>query len=561
MAIISNIDSVNIQNNTNPERDTAVRRTDTGALAARVAEGTRNVNDALLSLVKGQTLRGEVTDLQNDSVKILLSNGKTLSATLKNISTLSIGDNAQFRVVSATASNVSLKLEGNPVRNTLLSTINRALTAAGLAMTERNSEAVRELLTAGLAIKREAIFQILAASNDHPSASFQTLARLMQMELPLTNENVNLMERYNNNELSLRDAVADLTGRVTEALTGAPDAALRGELVDLLRNFGTVQNDNVPAQTGVAQPPENNGSVGNAPLSSYADDAQISALRNTLSGILGTDAGISADTSLNDILAGLVRGGPEPEEAAALNGVGQGQNETTSSNIITSETLAGNAGFAELSATPEFAAVISSALTKHWSLSPTELMNGPGGPEELTGLVQAESENVNRILRSFEDSVGRQTAGKEESGAAVRNSIDFAGLVNEIYPYIQIPVELRGSTVHSELFVYAKKKGGPLNREDRISVMLHLDMDALGPLDVRVEMDRSNINAKFFVNDEISERLINENIGMLDKALADKGYIFTGEVNAVEKGRNPLEDFLVGYDPKQLKRFSLDVRA
>lgn len=628
MAAIKGIDSYKLQTNHRPVQDSSLSGSagSSGSSAVSHVKNPEEVkNNVLLSLVKGQTVKGEVTDLLNNNVKLLLSDGRTLSATLKNISTLSIGDTASFKVLSATNANIALKLEGNPVRNTLLSTITRALSAAGLQINDKNSEAVSELMRAGLPIKASSVLGIIEASGNHPNASFQTLARLTQLELPITAENVALVEAYNNHELSIQDSVTGLSDRVytafTETLNGAGSAsaaAVQGgadTVAGAAAALGTADATGIAGAAGALGNADAAGIGGASGLFGAADTAETvgtegapgtvndtgtagaagASGENGTAGagtgnfgaannINSTDSSAAMRTQLFNTILGLGDGstGTMPlsgflseNQLSALNnmlaGVGTANgvlleiNQNMSLNdlaaMLGADNPAGSAAFNAASATPEFAAAVSTVLERHWSLSPAELLEGKNRPEELAKQILRESENVSRVLKAFEDSIGKQASEKQGASSEARSAVDFAGLVNEIYPYVQIPVELRGGTVHSELFVYRKKNGGPLNKEDKISVMIHLDMEALGPLDVRVEMNRENISTKFFVNDAVSEKLINDNLPLLDKALSDKGYIFSGEVDGARVGRNPLEDFIIGHDSGQVKRYTFDIRT
>ena len=55
------------------------------------------------------------------------------------------------------------------------------------------------------------------------------------------------------------------------------------------------------------------------------------------------------------------------------------------------------------------------------------------------------------------------------------------GQINQTYAYIQLPLHLRqGEHKTGELFVYTNKKN-LAGRDGRVSALLHLDMEHLGP--------------------------------------------------------------------------------
>ncbi len=541
------------------------------------------------TLIPGQLVQGEVIDLRQNEVKLLLNSSDTLAATLKDIHSLSIGDRALFKVLTANNTNISLRLMNTAKADNLTNTVEKALTSAGLPVTERNASAVEELLTARMSIDKQSIYKLLQHSSEHKDASMQTLVRLLQLGLPVDELHVQSMEAYNRYENRLLPLLDNLQNNITDilnnsALNSTERFDINSSLLKLLSDYTDI------AQSAVT-------------LSAYLPESQANSLLEVIrsyiqvhpdtAAFLSADKPISdSDTSgLNTSNSDIIFDALKSDVAITdTNKAYVSASDTLTSNMLTSDmpisdlislvrelitnehkqltqaNQSGSPATAEnnlntlLSAMPEYHSLITSLLESRWSVSPKQLMADNHSPEKLLERLEREAD----IFKTFERYSDHTPKDSSAAGSneGIRGNISFIQSLNEVFPYIQLPIQLKGQTVHSELFVYARKKQHGTPSSDEVSVMLHLDMESLGPLDVRIEMSKANISTKFYVNDALSEQLINENLPLLDKALAAKGYILTPEVFNHIKGRNPLEEFLASDFPdNEIKRYTFDIRA
>jgi flagellar hook-length control protein FliK len=146
----------------------------------------------------------------------------------------------------------------------------------------------------------------------------------------------------------------------------------------------------------------------------------------------------------------------------------------------------------------------------------------------------------------------------------MKSNIDFMKTLNETFGYMQLPLKLQNQNTHGDLYVYTKKDSLKQNR-DQISLLLHLEMEYLGVLDVKLEKDKNNINANFKLDNEDSRELISRNTHILQDSLNEKGYTCQIQVQPLEQPENPVQDFLntkvTTAATKEMKRFSFDIRA
>ena len=101
--------------------------------------------------------------------------------------------------------------------------------------------------------------------------------------------------------------------------------------------------------------------------------------------------------------------------------------------------------------------------------------------------------------------------------------------INNQMIYAQMPLKLSNQNANSELFVYADKRK-LAQKSDGISVMLHLDMEHLGMTDIKVTLTGSNVNARFYLNDQECVDIVAENLNQLESRLLERGFSLSNEV-------------------------------
>ena len=94
---------------------------------------------------------------------------------------------------------------------------------------------------------------------------------------------------------------------------------------------------------------------------------------------------------------------------------------------------------------------------------------------------------------------------------------------------------------HGELYVF-KKGRNKTDPGDTKSVLLHLDMDSLGPTDIHMELKTGFLKLRFYCTDEASKTLLSENFSGLEEVLNAKGFSISSEFNIrTEDTRNMVE--------------------
>lgn len=166
----------------------------------------------------------------------------------------------------------------------------------------------------------------------------------------------------------------------------------------------------------------------------------------------------------------------------------------------------------------EFKEIMTNWLKDSWMLKPQDVAD-PGKVQELYRRLDRQLKSLAQTLEN-----GGQSAGT--AFRAVTNlsqNVDFLNQVNQMYAYVQIPLRLRQGDTNGELYVYTNKKNLAA-REGRVSALLHLDMEHIGPLDVYVSMESSKVNTKFYVQDEEMLDFLGAHMDILTDRLRERGY-------------------------------------
>lgn len=172
------------------------------------------------------------------------------------------------------------------------------------------------------------------------------------------------------------------------------------------------------------------------------------------------------------------------------------------------------------------------------------------------------------ILKNLDPSQKILTHGllqpEKQSLDSMQENLQFMKAMNQMFTYFQLPLKLQDQTVHGELYVYTKKKERKMNPQD-INVLLHLDLEHLGPLDIQINLKAQQVHAKFYLENEDTLKFLRTNIFLLENALLEKGFLCQTEFTKKNTELASLENFISsnGTDTQQsnLNRYSFDIRV
>lgn len=215
----------------------------------------------------------------------------------------------------------------------------------------------------------------------------------------------------------------------------------------------------------------------------------------------------------------------------------------------------------QLFQTDAFQKLFTQSLMENFTVTPAQLSKN-GELDSFYRKMESQMDSFEKLINStLSGDDSRQLSGQAHD---MQSNIDFMKSLNEAFGYMQLPLKLQNQNAHGDLYVYTKKEKLKKN-PDKISLLLHLEMDHLGTLDIRLEKDKQNIDANFMLDNQDSIRLLERNTHMLQDSLHENGYTCNIRIQPQDKTETPVQDFLntkiTTASTREMKRFSFDIRA
>jgi flagellar hook-length control protein FliK len=209
----------------------------------------------------------------------------------------------------------------------------------------------------------------------------------------------------------------------------------------------------------------------------------------------------------------------------------------------------------------EMQTILRSVAEEQWTVKPQELTE--------KDRMNAFYEKLDHQLSQMSDAVKAAGLGQtafSASAAQVQGNIEFMNQVNQLYTYVQIPLQMAGGHTNGELYVYTNGKRH-VDPDEELTAFLHLDMEHLGSTDVSVRMKGKQVRTNFYLSDDEAFRLVEEHLPTLQKRLEEKGYNCKLQVlGERETDLSSEERFgqMIGKQPTSrgiLQRYSFDMKA
>lgn len=647
MAIESNIIHNNPSSPSGSGNISASRHTNTPAGSGTLSSGA--------PVEEGQIMRGEITDIRGKDITVSLNDNRTITARVKDISNLYIGQTTAFRVTSVTSRLITLESLLGEINNQENLAIRKALDAAELPPTERNVNIVQELLTNRMPVNKETLMDMIKQFASLNDVSVRTIVLMNKYNIPTTQEMASQFELYSNDNGSLLqdiDSVSEGIPALLEELSAnaeaAPVATFGNKLMSILSEHITnnpkphlsmdVSTMTAPErnelvhyinEAAASLPSElidgdrlttitaaiTNGTASVTEVKEYmlfldnsikdnvstseTSDTSDNTTNNASSDSAGNTAAVTTDSE----------GSPLPSLPPAYNklAVSAGYIEFNNNSlvsfmdsdmrseladsirqIIPSDNIIRDVISGNISAEELFIA-INDNLRNSVKASASLFASSPfmdlfkrviQDSWTLTGRELKSTDNITEYYRQLADQLMKTTEliKANLSGTASQNitaqtsnmsdNINFMNELNNMFQFMQLPIKLQDQTIHSDLYVYTKKE--ELRRHpDKISVLLRLDFEHLGHLDINITKEKGRIDSTFTCPDNNTAELLNNNMDMLIDTMASNGYIFSARVTKSDKDNNPFNLLLEqsgspdGRIPSAgtVNRYAFDLRA
>ena len=567
-----------------------------------------------ISLEKNHVIRGLVTDLRPGEVSIRLANKQAVIAHLEGNNEVSIGDVASFKIVENKDGELTLVKLNSSVSAEELA-IYKALEEANLPVNTVNVDIVRELLYHKLPINKESINMILKLSMQFKDAQVSTLVYLTKNGLPLEEGFIETFEQYRSfgNRLydNIKSAKDSFLAFVSQTATNESDGPLLSfskQLFDFLgieKNASNMTNQSFSSihanadsmvtftakeQTQLVQlfsqydmPEEFIQSIKNntanlrdivhhitqaLTTAATSHPEQIEAFKtpvifdimeqygnfqqsnNEIASFLPTNERMFLLDVMQDFPLSI------SDAAAIANGeISNTELLSLISNFVEPEYTK---NLRKLLDSKPFSKLISRQMDADFCLTPDKLKE-KDGVENYYSSVLDKMKQMKALASS--QTIATNANAVLDQAEGVKASFDFMKTFNQLFTYVQLPVKLTNQITHGDLYVYTNKeklKAGT----NQISVLLHLDMDNLGPLDIHLSLTNSTIQGKFYVSDKETKTLLSKHEEDLKTPLSQMGYQLNLEFFQQTKEVDILKD-LIEQNTKAtpIKRYSFDIRA
>lgn len=587
-----------------------------GSASAGIHTQTRTYRSGnnTLTLREGQTLKGVVSDVHGNEITLSMEDGSSFTGKLPDANQYSIGQKAAFQIISLSDNTIYMKATTGAYLLDMEDTVEQALEEAGLPKSTRNLDVVRSLLQNKQSISRQNIMSSIQLCAKYPEADVNSVITMNRLGMPMSQASVKQFENYQNqtHQLlykmeSLGNSIGDMLNSIgtqvprlakevgtqlltlalesnptpeeqqlAETLVTQPDTEnVDGETMEDI----TTKEDDTPVHSEelteelLGEPPKETQTESTGPFARMRQLFNAITDSNAAARNAMTTSGMAEDfrTPFIHEQTGFILSPEERTEFAKelseyplsdelKQGIADG---TLTARKFLSEIKEAFPNMsdeqaAKLLSGKAFQTITKGQFINNWTISPEHLKD-EGSLNEVYDKMSSQF----KVLSHFSEQVlGKDVFSQvSESASDMNDNLDFMKTLNETFQYIQLPLKLQNQNAHGDLYVMTKKES--LKKDpNNLKVLLHLDMDNLGTLDIHISKENSAVSTKFYVSTEDTLHLLERNINLLSEAIHLQGYGFQSELMMKEKNMDVVNDFVSAEAPVgDMKRYNFDLRA
>lgn len=269
---------------------------------------------------------------------------------------------------------------------------------------------------------------------------------------------------------------------------------------------------------------ENQAPQQGVPLSTLLSESEINELNNLQSRLFGKEAAATSDADSTQVLK----------------------------NIYENINNLSEAELKELFMSEPYRKLVGKALGEKFTLNVDDI--------DSADSINDYYKETFKALSKLQEMVGKDSAMADKLSKPMDN-MKFMDTLNNVFPYIQLPLKLNEGNTHGELYVFKKGRNNA-DPGDSKSVLLHLDMDSLGPTDVHMELKSGFLKLRFYCENELSKNILSDHFGELETALTGKNFQVTSEFNVrTVETRHMVEALSGGSGSMPEFKYNFDIRA
>lgn len=547
-----------IRNISSQNQATGGRIVNNGSMAGNVPV-TRAVSSSMLAnMEKGTVFSGDIIDVRNSFIKILLDGNQTITAKAGDNSNLNIGDYIRFMIKDNTGDQILIKALN--VDNSHTNPLIMALKSANIPVTEDNMNMISEMMRNEMPIDANSVNEMYKNISMFEKSNPKTIVNLVRHEIPLNETNIAGYEKYINYEHRLNYELSSIVDDIPKALDSVSqkDASaaknIFNEIINNLPDFVEVQgNIDIAADENI--------------FKFINDEAGIVLPDKSLSNEVVTDNSIGVDLSneaVTDNSVGVDNSAAETSanellENTALNG----NNIPNKEFLLKLSNDLNDNQFSALLKNEKVLKYIKAGILKEFSIDVNKLnSNGEEFKDNIKTLYEKLENKIRQLEADFKN-YPKEAANLLEKTNGLKQNLSFMNEINQMASYVQLPLKFSESTNHGDLYVY-NKNHGKLADKEVLTAFMHLDMDNLGATDVDIKLENERLSTNFSLADDLSAKIVEEHLSELKERLTLAGYnvSINVKVEKTTEEKNPFEKVLEMDRPKMsIKRFSFDVRA
>lgn len=526
--------------------------TETGMTEGNAAleQSLRNGMETIMSKGQGQTVAGEVLKLLGEEVLLSIGKNQVLKAQVDGGMMPQPGQLLTFQIKNNSGNKILL----SPLFENTSSDPNvlKALREAGLPQNGNMAGMVRAMMQEGLPIDRQSLYQMNRLMGANPQTPVETLSRMQKLQIPVTAENIQQFEHYQNLEHQLLSSITDLTegfGQSIGQMLGTQDPEKGISFFEnILKIFSGQENAGGEEISGFTDGDDQTVVQQNGEKSeNQTVQENGKELRETLSE--GELQNLSRSYRQAGAPASLVK------EILTGNITGKQLFEQTQ-GLLTQEQLPEKEKLLSVMEGREFKQILKGELKGRFLLEPEEV----GQEHSVERLYERMNTQLRQLSRALSEA-GAEGTPLAKTVSNLSGNLEFMHQLNQMFTYIQLPLKMQNQNANGELFVYTNKKS-LAKKDGAVSALLHLDMENLGSVDVHVTLREEKVSTKFYLKDDAALDLVEAHIDMLNERLQKRGYLFQAELLQSPDEKNVVTEILSkDSGVKVLSGRSFDARA
>ena len=529
----------------------------------------------LRDLAAGDVFRGEIININNQNVEILLDGNEYINATMQQALELNIGEKLLFQVKD----NSDTQLVIRPVANNEVSSelVNKSLLTAGLTINDKNIAIVKELIANGQPIDRQSIINMIKLSSVYANESIDKLIDMTKNGIEINRENLDMYDAYTTsshhiteNIMGIGDGILEVFEKILESDVSTENFIENNVSLENLTesniNAGNLEN-NVSLENFTESNINPENLMGN--IISSDSFTKINTILEDLSNIFDTDndnkqisESINVDKnniynresiqeapkeSTKDFLKMADSSDTFKELSEVLKNIGKNMPKEAFNNIIKS---------------PVFKEKITKLLMDRLYLNPAKLSEDKKIVKNEVDKIYDKLNKLTEMIKNMPENVKSENLSL--AGDKLSKNMNFMNELNNIEAYVQVPVKFSEGNKNGDLYVYNRRRNKKIN-DDTLTAFLHLQLDYLGATDINISLNKNSVTAKFTLEDETSRNLVEDNLGELAERLEKIGYNVTISTELSEKKSQEFNAILPitsnNENTVSIKRYIFDIRT